>query len=125
MSTFVTALFGITVLGAIYVGVKHLKGIAMATKDELVTSLTSVNESLTKISAETTSLVEKVQELEERLANVDVQIPDDVMTLVSDLRARVQAVDDLVTDTAPTDPNEPVEPTDPTQPAPTDPNQPV
>lgn len=91
----------------------------MATKQELIDGLQTVSTSLDKISGETTALNDKVAELEQALGNVD-NIPAEVMTLLDEVKAKVKAVDDMVTDAVPEQPGGET----PTDPAPVDPNAP-
>lgn len=100
MTTLFNAVAALLTIGVVYYGVEQIKEAIMATKDELIAQLNGINESLSKVSGETSALVAKVAELEEALNNAD-NIPDDVMSLVSDIRSRVTAIDDQVTDTAP------------------------
>ena len=86
----------------------------MATSQEVVTKLNQINDSLTKVSGETTTLVSEVARLTD-LVNADGTIPEEVVTLVNDIQTRVQSIDALVAD-APTDPVDPVDPTDPVEP---------
>jgi hypothetical protein len=99
-----TAVILIALAGATY----YLRRTIMATSEQVVTQLTQVRDALNKVSGETTTLVSEVARLND-LVNDDGTIPDEIVTLVNDIQARVQSIDALVAD-APAPAPAPVEP---------------
>jgi len=70
----------------------------MATQAELAAQLNTVAAQVQKIGQESTKTLEKVQELEDALANQDDVSPE-LQAAFDGLKAQVQTVDDLVVDT--------------------------
>lgn len=64
--------------------------------DQALADLNSIKDSLTKISAETTTLLQKVTDLENAAANADT--PQSVLDAIAAVKASATAVDDLVPD---------------------------
>jgi uncharacterized protein YoxC len=85
----------LALVGAAYVSIRKLIGVIMATKDEVIANLTALNSSLEQVRTETTALVAKVAELEEAIEN-STDVPEEIATLVSEISAKVKAIDDLV-----------------------------
>jgi uncharacterized protein (DUF3084 family) len=81
----------------------------MATQAELAAQLNTVATQVGKIGQESTKTLEKVQELEEALANQDNVSPE-LQTAFDNLKSQVQTVDDLVVDTTIPPTEEPEEP---------------
>lgn len=76
-----------------------------ANTDKALQDLASIKSQLTKVSTETTTLLEKITALEDAAANADT--PQSVLDAIAEVKAQAQTVDDQVAD-APTEP--PVEP---------------
>lgn len=74
----------------------------MAKLNELAGELNAVNAKLTKIGTETQSLLTKITELTDQLANQD--LPADAQTALDALKLQADVVDGLVTDIEPTEP---------------------
>lgn len=67
------------------------------TQDELVQELNAVKDQVSKIGSETTTLKEKVAELEEQLSQAGNATPE-VLAALQALKDQAQIVDDLVAD---------------------------
>lgn len=68
----------------------------MSKEDEALQQLQGINDSLTKIGGETTTLLQKVAELQTAAAAGNV--PDSVMTKIGEVATQAKVVDDLVPD---------------------------
>ena len=93
----------------------HLEERIMATQQELAADLKALGAQVTKIGAETQSLHHKVDSLQAALDAAGSTTPE-VDAAMADLRASVQAVDDLVADAPAPAPEEPEEPEEPANP---------
>jgi hypothetical protein len=69
----------------------------MATQNELAADLATVKAAVAKIGSETTTTLQKVADLEAALAAGGMTSPA-VDAALADLKAQVQAVDDLIPD---------------------------
>jgi len=69
----------------------------MATQQELAAQVTAANGKLTKIGAETGTLLAKIEELKQAIANAPTVTPE-LQAAVDALSAQAQIVDDLVPD---------------------------
>lgn len=82
----------------------------MATRSEVLASLSNIATVLDKVSGETSQLLADIAALCEQVENGD--IPGEIAEAVRNLETRAKAIDDLVTDTpSPTagpDPTDPV-----------------
>lgn len=67
--------------------------------NELATQLSGLAAQLDKASAE---IVAKIDELETAL--VDTEIPDEATVMIEELKAKAQALDDIVPDAVPVEP---------------------
>ena len=103
----------------------------MATSSQLTQDLKYVKEVLGRVHTESTGTLQKVTELEARLAASGNMTPEDTQ-LMQDIRSQLQRTDELVTNATPSDPNAPVPaptpapappPTEPPAPPPTEPPQ--
>lgn len=72
----------------------------MATQSELAAQLTTVTAQVTKIGGETRTLLTKIQELTDALANQPGVTPE-LQAAADALAAQVAVVDDLVPDAPP------------------------
>jgi len=86
-------------LAQIAASIQHLKEILMATKDEVLSDLTAIAATVTKIGTETSASLAKIAELEALIAAGGVS--QDIVDKIAEIKAGLTAVDDLVTD-APT-----------------------
>lgn len=87
-------------LAQIAASVLNLKEIIMTTKDEVLADLTAIAETVAKVGTETSATLAKVAELEALLAAGGVS--QDIVGKVVEIKAGLQAVDDLVADAPPT-----------------------
>lgn len=78
---------------------KHI----MATQTELAAELTVVKEKIIKIGTETRTLLDKVQELTDAIANAGQTTPEVDLAMTA-LKEQVDVVDALVPDAPPTPP---------------------
>lgn len=69
----------------------------MATRQEVIDSLTATSQTLDKVSSETTQLVQDIADLREQLENAD-NIPDEILDAARALETRAKSIDDLVAD---------------------------
>ncbi len=76
--------------------IHHLEQIIMATKDEVLESLTGLVATVTKIGTETSASLAKIAELEALIAAGGVS--QDIVDKVAELKSSLTAVDDLVAD---------------------------
>jgi septal ring factor EnvC (AmiA/AmiB activator) len=81
----------------------------MATQAELAAQLTTLGTQVQKIGQETSTLVQKVADLEEALNNQDDVSPE-LQAAFDGLKSQVQVVDDQVADTVIPPTEEPTEP---------------
>lgn len=81
----------------------------MATQKELVEGLKALNAQVTKIASETSGLSQKVADLQTALDAAGGTTPE-VDAAMSEVRASIQAVDDLVVDLPETPEEEPPTP---------------
>lgn len=72
-----------------------------ANTDKALADLQEINTKLTKISTESSTLLQKVTDLENAAANADT--PQSVLDAIAAVKAQAQAVDDLVPDAPPSD----------------------
>ena len=75
----------------------------MATQADLVVELQAINTELVKIGTETSTLLQKVADLQTALANAGI-VSLDLQAAVDAVAKQAKAVDDLVPDVAPTPP---------------------
>jgi len=68
--------------------------------DKALQDLQEIKTNLSKVSAESTTLLQKITDLENAAANADT--PQSVLDAIADVKAQAKAVDDLVPD-APTE----------------------
>lgn len=80
----------------------------MATQQELAAQLNQVATQVQKIGTETSTLVQKVADLEEAIGNQNDVSPE-LQSAFDALKSQVQTVDDLVVDTNNETPTEPTE----------------
>lgn len=78
-----------------------LKDFLMAISRDTVERLTAQSTKIEKISSETRSLVDKVKELSDALANANTQQDPEVTAALDKVDAQLAVVDDLVPDAAP------------------------
>lgn len=71
----------------------------MATQAQIAAELTTLKDQLVKVGNETTTLIQKVADLEAAIANGPVT--PELQAAFDAVKAQVQAVDDLVPDAAP------------------------
>lgn len=75
-------------------------------QQELAAGLATVSAQVSKIGDESTTTLAKVTALEDALNNQTGDVSPEVQAAFDALKAQVQVVDDLITDTAVPDPNE-------------------
>lgn len=64
--------------------------------DKALADLQEIKTNLSKVSAESTTLLQKITDLETAAANADT--PQSVLDAIADVKAQAKAVDDLVPD---------------------------
>lgn len=72
----------------------------MATQAELITQINNINQQLTKVGQETSTLLTKIDELKQVIAAGPVS--PELQAAVDALAHQAQVIDDLVPDTVPT-----------------------
>lgn len=77
----------------------------MSKLNELTGALSAVNEQLSKAKTE---IVARIDTLERALTATDLDLPEEVVAALVDLKATAQALDDLNPDPAPAPTDEPV-----------------
>lgn len=86
----------------------------MATQAELVEKVNAVTAKVAKIGTETSTLLQKVEELQ-AVIDAEGNASPELEAAVAALTDQAAIVDDLVADAAPTPPTEPAEPEAPTE----------
>lgn len=84
-------------------GIDTKVGSLMTTQAELAAQLNTIGEQVTKIGTETQGLKDKVAELETAIQNGG-NVTQEVQDALDAVKSKLQSVDDLVTDAAPTPP---------------------